>query len=314
MPSWDEILNQIQANPSPDAIDNVRRDYLKQVSDISGRNTIAFYSGFLQKPGIQQSSIDDNDKNGFMATIHKLDRSKGLDIILHTQGGGIAAAESLVDYLRSMFGNDIRAIIPQLAMSAGTMIACSCKSIIMGKQSSIGPIDPQYRGMSTAGIVEEFETARSEIINDPKTIPLWQPIISQYKPTLIGECQKSILWSKEIVSKWLKTNMFCGEDNADELTQNVVDYLGDHKSHKAHERHIGLQECKNIGLHIEQLEDLYKDSGKDYQDAVLSAHHAYMLTFSSSSAFKIIENQNGVAMINQLSSAPMPTPVRPPVL
>lgn len=55
----------------------------------------------------------------------------GLDLILHTHGGQIAATESIVHYLRSIFGNNIRAFIPQLAMSAGTMIALSCKEIIM---------------------------------------------------------------------------------------------------------------------------------------------------------------------------------------
>ena len=42
-----------------------------------------------------------------------------------------------------MFGTDIRAIVPQLALSAGTMVALACKEIIMGKHSSLGPIDPQ---------------------------------------------------------------------------------------------------------------------------------------------------------------------------
>ena len=41
------------------------------------------------------------------------------------------------------FGEDIRAIIPQTSMSGGTMIACSCKEILMGKHSSLGPVDPQ---------------------------------------------------------------------------------------------------------------------------------------------------------------------------
>lgn len=73
-----------------------------------------------------------------MTVIHQLDRNKGLDLILHTPGGDTAATESIVDYLHNMFGNNIRAIVPQLAMSAGTMIACSCKEIIMGLQSSLG--------------------------------------------------------------------------------------------------------------------------------------------------------------------------------
>src|SRR5439155_11818059 len=117
-----------------------------------GRNIIAYYSGWLQKPHLGGEpgvdvGINDADKNGFMACIHQMDRSKGLDLILHTPGGEMTATESLVDYLRAMFGTNIRALIPQLALSAGTMIACASKEIVMGKESSIGPIDPQLAGL-----------------------------------------------------------------------------------------------------------------------------------------------------------------------
>ena len=59
-----------------------------------------------------------------------------------------------------------------------------------------------------------------------------------------------------------------------------------------------------MGLKILRLEE--KIEGVDLQDAVLSVHHAYMLTFMMSTQMKIIENQNGVAMI--MVSAP---PVMP---
>ena len=94
-------------------------------------------------PGSEDLGISDADKSGFMTVFHQLDPKKGLDLILHTPGGDMAATESLINYLRSYFGNDVRAIIPQIAMSGGAMIACSCKEIIMGKQSNIGPFDPQ---------------------------------------------------------------------------------------------------------------------------------------------------------------------------
>jgi ClpP class serine protease len=80
---------------------------------------------------------------------------------------------------KKLFGNNIRAIIPQIAMSAGTMIACSCKSIIMGKQSNIGPIDPQIRGIPASGVIEEFERAKDEVAKDPKSIPIWSAIIGK---------------------------------------------------------------------------------------------------------------------------------------
>ncbi|MFT4522935.1 MAG: ClpP class serine protease [Bacteroidia bacterium] len=131
MPNWNEVLLEIQeehnANPNESALDKVRRKYLKQVSDLTGRNVIAYYSGCLQKPKSPDTAVNDKDKSGFMLAIHKLYKSKGLDLILHTPGGDLAATESVVDYLYSMFGLDIRVIVPQISMSAGTMIALSSK-------------------------------------------------------------------------------------------------------------------------------------------------------------------------------------------
>jgi ClpP class serine protease len=147
MPNWNSVLREIALDQSrsASAFDRVRQRYLKQLARHTGRNVIAYYSGFLSKPNIEGTQLTDEDKNGFMLGIHGLKRERGLDLILHTPGGDGKATEALVDYLRSMFDKDIRAIIPQLAMSAGTMIACSCKSIVMGKQSSLGPVDPQFQ-------------------------------------------------------------------------------------------------------------------------------------------------------------------------
>src|SRR6266508_5267212 len=98
MPDWNEILTEITATGS--TYDVVRRKYLVHLHEVTDRNVIVYYSGWLQKPQIAAEgasvAIDDGDKNGFMATIHKLDRSKGLDLILHTPGGEIAATESIV--------------------------------------------------------------------------------------------------------------------------------------------------------------------------------------------------------------------------
>lgn len=172
MPSWNDILKEYQGATSP--IDLLRRKYLNKLHAVTGRNVIAYYSSFLQHPQFSsQSMINDNDKNGFMNAINGLNTEKGLDLILHTQGGDTAATESLVDYLRSIFDTNIRAIIPQIAMSGGTMIACSCKSIVMGKQSSLGPYDPQYGGVSAHGLIEEFSTAKQEVAKNPATIPIW---------------------------------------------------------------------------------------------------------------------------------------------
>jgi len=214
MPNWTEVLAEIQAYRTEHPLDAVRRKYLNKLSEHTGRNTIAYYSSWLGSAKLVPAHlINDDDKNGFITTIHGMDLSNGLDLILHTPGGDIAAVESLVDYLRRMFGCNIRAIVPQLAMSAGTMMACSCETIIMGKQSNLGPIDPQINGIPAKGVIAEFKKATEEIKKDPASIPLWQSIIGKYHPTFLGSCQKAVKWSEEIMKEWLKTGMLKDEDN-----------------------------------------------------------------------------------------------------
>lgn len=296
MANWKGILDELKVEKikreSPE--DKIRRKYLRNLSKLTGRNTIIYYSGWLQKAGLPPGSfgINDSDKVGFMATINKLDRSKGLDLVLHTPGGEIGATESLVHYLKQMFDNDIRAIIPQLAMSAGTMISCSCKEIIMGKHSNLGPIDPQIEGIAAHGVLEEFKQAGEEIKKDASKIPIWQPIIAKYPPTFVGECQKAMEWSKEIVTDWLIDNMFSGEKTKATKAKKVINFLGSHALTKSHSRHITVEKCEELGLKIIRLEDDQK-----LQDAVLSLHHACIHTLSSTGAYKIIENQNGIAFI-----------------
>ncbi len=296
MPSWSDILAEIGATGSPH--DVVRRKYLAGLSDLTGRNTILYYSAWLAKPGLapaQPLLVNDNDKNGFMATIHKLDRKKGLDLVLHTPGGETAATESLVDYLRAMFGTNIRAIVPQLAMSAGTMIACACDQIVMGRHSSLGPIDPQIGGMAAHGVIEEFNRARTEITSSPGLIPVWQPILAKYPPTLVGECQKSIDWTNALVQNWLETGMFRRRKTKTADAKRVIDELADHALTLSHARHISADKARDIGLRVVSLE-----RDQNLQDAVMSLHHACIQTLQDSMAVKMIENQLGVAFIQSI--------------
>jgi ATP-dependent protease ClpP protease subunit len=295
MPNWNQVLEEIQLEntKSPNPLDVVRKRYLQELHKKTGRNTIAYYSGWLQRGGnISDVIVNDKDKNAFMLNVHQLDRTKGLDLILHTPGGDLAATESIVDYLYSMFNHDIRAIIPQISMSAGTMIALSCKEILMGKQSNLGPIDPQMGGVACQAVLDEFEKAKEDIQKNPHSAPLWQTIISKYHPTFLGSCQQSIDWSEKLVSDWLSRNM-CSRDVG--KVDKILKEFGDHQTNKSHARHISKQQCIDMGLQVISIED-----DNELQDLVLTVHHSFMHTFSNSGATKIVENQLGVAYIEQI--------------
>ncbi len=294
MPNWSEVLSEISEVSRQDSspLDTVRRKYLKKIFEYTNRNVIAYYSGWLQRSGSPTVSVNDKDISGFMLNIHKLDRSKGLDLILHTPGGDLAATEGLVNYLRTMFGKDIRAIVPQLSMSAGTIIALSCKEIMMGSHSYLGPIDPQMGAMPCQAILSEFERARTEIVANPANAALWQFILSKYHPTLLSSCQHAIDMSKSLVFEWLKENM-CNGDSVE--ASKIADDFSSHDDSKMHARHISIQKCIDLGIKVVKMEE-----DNDLQDLVLTVHHAFMHTFANSGALKIIENHNGVAYIEHL--------------
>ena len=191
-----------------------------------------------------------------------------------------------------MFDKNIRVIVPQLAMSAGTMLACASKRIVLGKQSSLGPIDPQIFGMPAQAILDEFQLAIESIKSDPASTPLWQQIVSRYHPSFLTECVQAINWSKTMVKEWLEENMFVADEDKSAKAHKIVGYLSDHASTATHARHLAIEKCKDIGLLVERLEDDSK-----LQDLVLTVHHAYMHTFSMSPAIKITENHKGVATI-----------------
>ena len=142
MPDWGSILQEINKNAlGPSPADLVRRKYLASLHAYTNRDTILYASNWTQpNPFSELALINDEDVQGLMVAVRGLGSGK-LDLILHSPGGVPEVAESMVSYLRKKFDH-IRAIVPQAAMSAATMLACAADEIVMGKQSSLGPIDP----------------------------------------------------------------------------------------------------------------------------------------------------------------------------
>lgn len=295
MPNWSKILERVQAVSNEGIeLNNIRNEYLTKINSITNRNVISYYSCWLKTPGAPNSSINDQDKNAFMNAVHQMDRTKGLDLILHTPGGDLAATESIINYLGTLFNGDIRAIIPQISMSAGTIIAMSCKEIVMGKQSSLGPIDPQMGGIACQSVIEEFKQAVADIASNPASAPLWQSIIGKYNPTFLVTCQNAINWSEQLMVDILK------KSNPGINLQRVKDVFLNNNNSFSHSRHISKDQCKAVGLKIVDLE-----SNQDLQEAVLSLHHAYMILMDKFSISKVVENQIGGCYVQQFDPKKM---------
>jgi hypothetical protein len=272
------------------------------LSSYTGRDTIIYATRWTSgdaPPNLV--SITDEDIHAFMEAVSGLN-CENLDLIIHSGGGSAEATDAIVSYLRQKFKH-IRIVIPQAAMSAGTMLACSADVIVMGKQSSIGPIDPQFILQTAVGvqaipahaILEQFKKAQDDCSANPKNLNSWLPMLSQYGPALLVRCQDQIDFGKELVGNWLKAYMFKNEGV--EMPDKIADYLSNHGNFKTHGKHISIEKAIEIGLKIEQLEN-----NQDFQDKVLSAFHATMHAFGSTNTAKIIANQNGNCYLKQFNS------------
>jgi hypothetical protein len=309
MPTWGQLLGEIRAqilSGDQQAFDTIRNKYLRELSTFTGRDTIIYATRWTSgdaPPNLV--SITDEDIQAFMEAVSGL-KCENLDLIMHSGGGSAEATDAIVSYLRQKFKH-IRIIIPQAAMSAGTMLSCSADVIVMGKQSSIGPIDPQFILQTAVGvqsipahaILEQFKKAQEDCSANPKNLNSWLPMLSQYGPALLVRCQDQIDFGKELVGNWLKAYMF--KDQGAEISDKIAEYLSNHGNFKTHGKHIGIEKAMEIGLRIEQLE-----SNQVFQDRVLSAFHATMHAFGSTNTAKIIANQNGNCYLKQFN----PTPVR----
>ena len=312
MPIWSEILEELSHNVTDGStdFDGVRRKYLRKLNEHTRRNVILYASGWLQKE-VQPVyvSVGDEDIQALMEVSNGLEGNE-LDLILHSPGGSPEAAEAIVFYLRSRF-SDIRVIVPQLAMSAATLIACAADKIIMGKHSFLGPTDPQItlptplgiRLVPAQAILEQFDKAKQEC-NDPKKLSAWLPMLNQYGPDLLAQCEFALEMSKELVRTWLVEFMFKDEDDGIQKAEDISVWLAGHKAFKSHSRHLSRSELKSRGLNIQPLED---DSTE--QDLSLSVFHATTHAFSGTAAVKIVESHTGKAFIKQAHHVVQPVEV-----
>ena len=73
-----------------------------------------------------------------------------LVIVLTTPGGIVETVEKMVEITRHHY-QDVSFVVPEMAMSAGTVWCMSGDRIWMDYASSLGPIDPQVQSQSASG-------------------------------------------------------------------------------------------------------------------------------------------------------------------
>ena len=275
------------------------------------RNVLLYGSAFLQKSHLptENLSITHEDLNGLISTVREMDGDRGLTLVLHTPGGITNAAESVIDYLRSVFSY-LEVIVPAMAMSAGTTIALSADRVLMGPQSQLGPIDPQFvadgRQMSARAITDMFERARHEVLGTPaagiagdlRAAHLWAPILQSYGPALLQEAQNALDYCGTKLTDRLARHM-CGDRPDPQATARHISAAFSDDGHRNHGRRINADEAISHGVSVEMLED-----DPVLADDVLTSYYLMTILFEQSHATKILSSDRGDAWVkNWLGAA-----------
>ena len=134
----------------------------------------------------------------------------------------------------------------------------------------------------------------------------WLPILQQYGPALIEQCENAEKLAKELTTDWLARYMFKRERDAKQKADRVASFFADHHQHHSHSLGISRAQASRRGVKVRNLE-----SSQALQDAVLSVHHAAIHTLAGP-AIKIVENNLGRGFFKIAQPVQLPFPIQLP--
>ncbi len=129
--------------------------------------------------------IDVHDSEEVLRAIKMTDDEMPIDLILHTPGGLVLAAEQIA-YALSKHPAKVTVFVPHYAMSGGTLIALAADEIVMDPNAVLGPVDPQLGQFPAASILKAVEQKDPNNVDDETLImaDMARKAISQVKDTV----------------------------------------------------------------------------------------------------------------------------------
>lgn len=203
-----------------------------------------------------QAQVNRDDVVGFVDLLHNIPANTPIDLLLHTPGGDVDAAEKMIKLVRKRVGDDecLRVIIPDFAKSAGTMMALGANHIVMSDSSELGPIDPQVSLQDTSGqtinhsvlnYLRAFVEARGELKDRPDD-PVAQQTFGRFDPVLVKKFEAIQRRTKTFAEDLLKPRGTTYTAIVSELMN--VDAL------PSHGQMIGWEKAQAMGLTIEYMD------------------------------------------------------------
>lgn len=222
-----------------------RQDMIRDLERTTERRLLCYVNG-------KAATIDRDHVVGFMELLHNADQNEPIDLLLHTSGGDVDAAEKLTVLLQTAVGDsELRVIVPDFAKSAGALMALGADAILMSDSSELGAIDPQFWSDDGHGhdichsVLSYLDAFRqhSEALRSTPEDPVARLMLSKLDPTTVRHFEAIRDRTRNFAESQLKRK---GRNFS-----QIAGALMDLRRWPSHGQMIGWQDLRELGLPIE---------------------------------------------------------------
>jgi len=248
-PFYSAVLDEIQQSHK------TRVHLFKQIEEKLGIPCISFFTSF-----VYPVSIEDTDADMIEGVLQNIDTSDGFALIINSPGGSGITAERIIKACREYSGtNSFKAIVPNKAKSAATMVCFGSEEIIMGPTSELGPVDPQLsyvegditKRYSVYDLVIGYENLFERAVNAEGNIQPYLQQLAHFDERDISQYRRELELSIDISIKSLSTGMMKSMKE-EKIEESLQIFLTTEKT-KKHGRPIFAEEAEACGLNINRL-------------------------------------------------------------
>jgi len=274
-----------------------RQEAICKIQRHTGRKLLVYETNVM----LNTAALSLDDVQPFGDLLAPLIPGEPVDLLVHSPGGDVDAAEKIVYMCRHRRSGGLRAIVPEYAKSAATLMALASDEVVMGITSELGPIDAQVptKGpggqtiwVSAQSFLDEFETIKQEVAATGTLSAAYFPLLEGINIGFIGLCRNSMDRSKQFAMKWLKQHMLrigeyepMEEPDRDQLAAKIAESLCAVKTWLTHGAVIDADETKKLGIRVNYLEP-----EDPLWQMVWYLHCCYSVLFRTQGVTKIYES------------------------
>lgn len=193
-----------------------------------------------------------------------------LSIILRTPGGSAETAERFVTIVRHHY-EVVNFVVPDMAMSAGTIFCMSGDRIFMDYSSSLGPIDPQVIATDGSGYVAAlgYLDKVREITGKGQLSPADVVFLKGLDLAKLALYEQAKDLSIDLLKKWLVQYKFrdwtahrtnnpgtaVTPEEKERRAEEIAAALSDHKKWHSHGRSLNVEKLRELRLEIDDYSD-----------------------------------------------------------